>query len=440
MAKATKHTGLSDAAPAGYDIVGTHHGIHDYVLKKNGLRVLYRHDPTTPVVGVMVTYLVGSRHEAVGYTGATHLLEHLMFKGSKQFPPIRGTSALDRLGEKGALVNATTWLDRTNYYEVLPDEHAEFAIQLEADRMRNAILTEKDRAEEMPAVRSEFAMGENEALEILDKHIWATAFMAHPYHHPTIGWQEDFEQVSIERLKQFYDTYYWPNNAVVSVIGNIEERRALTLVKRHFGVHSRSPHPIPMPYTKEPRQTGKRFVSMSRAGTKNMLGVAYKVPEALHKDTAALLTLSSILADGTTSRLHRALIEKRLCSDVRPMYSPFYAPSLLPIYCTLTNGVTHQAVERTLLREIDHIAQNGVSQAELDRVLASLLTELALARDGHYAMLSALNEAIAVGDWRFFFDLPRQVKRVTTEDIVRVARTYCVLDQATIGHYNARTV
>ncbi len=417
---------------------GEYHGIEAYEYVKNGLRVLYRFDDSAPVAGLMVTYLVGSRHEAVGYTGATHLLEHLMFKGSKHFPPKRGVSVLDLLSEKGALVNASTWLDRTNYYEVLPDEHLEFAIELEADRMRNAIITEKDRAEEMPAVRSEFAMRvANVPEDHLDERIWATAFMAHPYHHPVIGWQSDFENVPIVRLQHFYDTYYWPNNAVVTILGNIPRERALGLVAKHFGVHPRSPRPIPVPYTKEPPQTGRRFVEVNRAGAKDLVAIAYKVPEALHADTPAVLALATVLADGQTSRLYRALVEKKLCSGVRSQYVPFKDPSIFTIYATLASGVSHARVEQVTLREIGRLVQDGVTKAELARVLAGIETEMAFARDGHYAMLSALNEAIAAGDWRFFFDLPAALRKVTPKLIQEVAGRYLNETTMTVGYYRA---
>ncbi len=428
---------VQSSTPKGYMHHGTYHGIEEYELKRNGLRVLYFHDPTTPVVGLMVTYLVGSRNEALGHTGATHLLEHLMFKGSKKFPKRKGVGPLDLFAARGAKVNATTWLDRTNYFEVLPEEHFEYALELEADRMRNAIITEKDRAEEMPAVRSEYAMGENEPLEALDKHIWATAYQAHPYHHSTIGWLSDIENVSIERLQRFYDTFYWPNNAYVTVVGSVERTKALALIARHFGVHQRSPHTIPTVYTQEPMQRGRRYVEVCRAGTRNIVGVSYKVPEALHIDTPALMALTGTLAHGATSRLHKALVDTKLASAVDVIYTPFKDPGLMTFYATLTNGTKHEKVERIIKETGAQIIDGGVEQSELDRVLAQIRTELAFARDGHYALLSILNEAIASGDWRYFFDMPKRLGAVTVTDVRTAARTYLSERSMTVGHYIA---
>ena len=223
-----------NSAHVGFEYLGTHHGINEYKLRKNGLTILFRHDDDAPVVGIMVTYLVGSRYEVTGNTGYTHILEHMMFKGSKKFN-FRKESILSIFEKKGGLVNASTWLDRTNYYEVVPSEHFEFAISLEADRMRNAFITQKDLEEELPAVLSEYAMHENDPVSFLDEKVWASAFMAHPYHHSTLGWLSDIKNVSAEKLKDFYDTYYHPNNAVVTIIGNVEEKEALSMVRKYFG-------------------------------------------------------------------------------------------------------------------------------------------------------------------------------------------------------------
>ena len=204
-----------------FKFIKTSEGIDEFILSKNGLTVLLLEDHAAPVATVMVTYHVGSRNEAIGYTGSTHLLEHLMFKGSKNYNKEKGTAIWTELQSIGAQINATTLNDRTNYFEVVPSEHLEKAIAIEADRMRNAFLRDKDRQPEMTVVRNEFERGENSPFDVLDKNIWATAYQAHPYHHSTIGWRSDIENISTARLKEFYNTYYWPNNATVTIIGDI---------------------------------------------------------------------------------------------------------------------------------------------------------------------------------------------------------------------------
>jgi len=421
-----------------FSLKGTYCGVEEYELIKNGLRVLYAYDSGAPVVGLMVTYMVGSRYEATGYTGSTHILEHLMFKGSKHFPSKKGISALDLLSQKGALVNATTWYDRTNYYEVLPDEHFEYAVRLEADRMRNALITKKDLAEELPAVKSEFAAGaESDPVEFLEERMWATAFIAHPYHHAVIGWESDVDNTSVEKLQQFYNTYYHPNNAIVTVTGNVDREHALTLIATHFGIHPRSKQAIPKPHTKEPPQLGRRFFEVQRFGTKNIVCVAFKVPEALHKDTSALVVLSSLLATGKTSRMYRALVEKKIASSVWKSFSPLHDPSLLLFFATPLEGVSHEKVEKALLDTCYTMLEHLVTDAELARVVSMVATEIAFARDGQYEMLSSLNESLAVGDWCFFFDLPKKIATVTPLTVQEVAKKYFKKDSLTVGYYKA---
>ena len=423
-----------NSIPTSFRRVAKSFGIEEYELKKNGLKVLYKHDGTSPVVGVMVTYLVGSRHEATGHTGSTHILEHLMFKGSKKFPSKKGVSALDILGKRGALVNASTWLDRTNYYEVLPSEHFEFALELEADRMRNAIITQKHLKEELPAVISEYAMHENNPSESLSNGMWATAFMAHPYHHPTIGWLSDIENTSVKKLKNFYDTYYHPNNAVVTIVGDVEKRKALSLVQKYFGVYKKSEKEIPFPHTTEPEQTGKRFFEINRNG-KNIVAVAFKVPEALSEDTPNIVALNELLASGKTSRLYRALVDTGMASSVWSEYMSFYDSSLMAFFVTLNNGVKHEDVENVITNVCKKVVSKGVLKNELSRALNSYLTEMGVGTDGHYALLSTLNEAIATGDWRFFFNLSKKLNKVTPKTVREVAKKYLNENGMTVGYY-----
>jgi len=431
-------TNKQNAVPSGFEFVKKQHGIEEYLLKKNGLRVLYQYDESTPVAGLMVTYLVGSRNEVAGTTGSTHILEHMMFKGSKKFPPKKGRSVINLLGEKGARVNASTFLDRTNYYEVLPKEHFAFALELEADRMRHALIRKRDLDAELPAVKSEFAMYANEPVEHLDEKVWATAFINHPYHHPTIGWIEDIEHATVERLQEFYDTYYHPNNAVVTIVGAVEKKEALGLVKKHFGVHARSKHEIPQVYAVEEKQTGKRSVEVSRKGATQVVACAYKVPEALHTDTPALLVLSEILASETTSRLETTLVKKALVSRAYVQYHPFKDSSLMMFVGLPTEGVTHDTVVQVMEKEIERVQTGGVTKEETERVVAQLQTQMALAQDGHYAKLSVINEAIAVGDWGFYFDLAKQVAKVTPEMVQEVAQHYLMKESLTVGYYKAQ--
>lgn len=411
--------------------------ITEYRLRSNGLRILLVPDTTSPVAGCMVTYHVGSRNEAIGYTGATHLLEHLMFKGSERFNGKLGTSMEHLMESRGAMVNATTWYDRTNYYEVLPKDALPLAIEIEADRMRTAILNEKDRASEMPIVRNEFERGENLPMEALDKQIWAAAFLAHPYHHPTIGWRSDIEGVSIERLKQFYNDFYWPDNATVTIVGNFTEKETLMRIKKEFGRHEKRVGAYPQVYTQEPAQEGERRVRVERAGTP-IVSVAHKIPEATHQDIPALLVLATILYDDKSSRLYRAFIDTAQATDVMVLCSQFKDPGLFQTFLTLAPGVLHTEAERLLMEEYRALTTTQVSSLELKRAKQSLRASLASRRDGPYALLSALNEDIATGDWTRFVTLPDALQAVSARDVKRVAQTY-FKDQSRVSGWFVNT-
>jgi len=228
----------------GFEVLAQERGVEELKLASNGLRVLLLPDPSVPVVASCVVYHVGSRNEAVGHTGSTHLLEHLMFKGSHKFNPSEGRPIARVLERVGAYFNATTWFDRTNYFETLPPEHLELALELEADRMRAALLRPEDLATEMTVVRNEFERGENDPFDVLLKESFAIAFREHPYHHPTIGWRSDIEATSIDRLRAFYDTFYYPDNASLVLVGTFDREAALDLVARHFGPLPRAPRPL----------------------------------------------------------------------------------------------------------------------------------------------------------------------------------------------------
>ena len=419
----------------GFEYIESSVGIEEYKMSSNDLTVLLMEDHSAPVVTFMVTYHVGSRNEAIGYTGSTHLLEHLMFKGSRSFNKKRNTAIWTVLQNVGARINATTWLDRTNYFELLPSEHLETAIAIEADRMRNAFLREEDREPEMTVVRNEFERGENDPFDALDKNIWATAYQAHPYHHSTIGWRSDIENVSTERLREFYNTYYWPNNATVTIIGDFEKEDALKLVRKYFGKHKKSPHNIPEMYTTEPKQEGPRRFVIKRKGETGIVGIAHKSPNGLNNDTYALQVLSKILGGGKSSRLYRKIVDKGLATSLFMWDFPFKDNGLFATYVFMTPDTDHGEIEQLVLDEYDNIKLNGIKNDEIKRAKAQIRSEMAFSRDGSYSIASALNEAIAIGDWKFYTTYSAKISAVTAEDIKNAANKYLQENQSTTGYF-----
>ena len=428
-------TALADDAPKGFTKIKTLGGIEEYQMDSNQLSVLLMEDHSAPVLTFMVTYRVGSRNEVTGTTGATHILEHLMFKGTPTFNKEKGTQIAATLQNIGALMNATTWLDRTNYYENIPNDHLELAVHLEADRMRNSLLREEDRQSEMTVVRNEFERGENSPFSALNKVIWGTAIQAHPYHHSTIGWRSDIENVPIEKLRDFYNTFYWPNNATISLIGDFKKKDALALIKKYFGEISASPHEIPALYTADPEQQGQRRVVVKRAGQLGVVGIAHKVPEGAHEDTYALSVLSTILDNGKTSRFYRALNDQSKAVNTFIFYFPFHDASLFVPYVFLAPGVTHEEVEKIVLDEYEKVKTEGVTQAEVDRAISQIAASTAFDRDGSFSIASQLNESIAMGDWTTYVTFLDNIRKVTPEAVQAVAQKYFNEDQSTVGYF-----
>ncbi len=429
---------LIPAEPAsvdGFTYVKTLGGISEYTLDANGLRVLVLPDRSAPVVTFMVTYHVGSRNEVSGTTGATHLLEHLMFKGTENFNRTKGNSIDQLLERVGATYNATTWLDRTNYFANLGKAHLDAYVAIESDRMRNLWLRESDRQPEMTVVRNEFEIGENSPIQALDKEINAVAYIAHPYHHPTIGWRSDIEKVSIEKLREFYNTFYWPNNATATLIGDIDVTDALALVKKHYGAIPRAPHPIPQVVTEEPAQTGPRRVTLKRAGRLGVVGIAFKTPAATHPDMPALQVLGSILTNGKNSRLYRGLTDKNLTTNVNADIGFFRDPALTTLYASLAPDVKPEDAEIALLDEVYTVKMDGVTDAEVAAAISQLMAASAYARDGAFAIASNLNEYISSGEWTLYLTLDEAIRKVTAADVKRVANQYLDEDQSTTGWF-----
>ena len=419
----------------GFSFVKTVGSISEYTLEANGLQVLLLPEHSSPTLTFMVTYRVGSRNEVTGTTGATHLLEHLMFKGSTNFNRDKGNSVDQLLSKTGANYNATTWLDRTNYYQTLGNEHLANVLAMEADRMRNLLLRDEDRQPEMTVVRNEFERGENSPFQSLIKEIFQAAYVAHPYHHNTIGWRSDIENVPIEKLREFYDTFYWPDNATISIIGDFAPAEALALVAQTYGHISRAPKPIPQIYTVEPEQTGARRVTVKRAGQLGVVAFGHKIPAATHPDFAAINILSAILGDGKNSRLYRTITDANLSTGVQNAAFATHDPSLHFLFIPLAPDATHEQVEKIALDEIERVKNGGVSDAEVQAAIAKALADAAFQRDGSFAIAGNLNEWIAAGDWTLFYTIEEAMRKVTAADVQRVAKQYFNVDQSTTGWF-----
>jgi zinc protease len=339
----------------------------------NGLRVVLSPDDRTPIVAVNLWYDVGSRHERPGRTGFAHLFEHMMFQGSKNVEKNEHHTLIQAVG--GSL-NASTWLDRTNYFETLPSHELELALWLEAERMANLLpaITQEKLDNQRDVVKNERRSSvDNVPYGTWDEKLQELLFPeSHPYHHSTIGSMEDLSAASLEDVDDFFATYYCPNNAVLTVAGDFEPDVALGMVEHHFGPIPSNPelpsHPdatlTPFVIGREVREILPDMVPLSR------VYLAYRMPTFGTPGFDALEVTSDLLAAGRASRLYAALVrERQIAQDVVSFAFPVIGgAAIFALWATARPGIAHEQLESQLLAEVDRLAQEGPADDELTRV------------------------------------------------------------------------
>ncbi len=417
--------------PAGVERVTSVEGITEYRLK-NGLRVLIFPDQSKQTITVNITYLVGSKHENYGETGMAHLLEHLVFKGTPKHPDIP-----KELTEHGTRPNGTTWYDRTNYYETFAatEENLKWALDLEADRMINSYIAKKDLDSEMTVVRNEFEMGENDPFGVLLERIYSTAYLWHNYGKSTIGSRADIENVPIDRLQAFYKKYYQPDNAVLLVAGKIDEAKTLALVADYFGKIPKPDRVLSKIYTDEPTQDGERSVTVRRVGDVQLVGAAYHVPGSSHADTAAVQALLQIMTEQPAGRLHKALVESKKAAAVFGFPYIFGEPSLFLVGAQLRQEQSLDEARDIMLKVLEDIAKNPVTKDEVERAKTNLLKEIELKLNSVEDVGLEMSEWIGYGDWRLLFVTRDRIRKLTAEEVQRVAVNYLKQSNRTLGQF-----
>ena len=407
-------------------------GISEYTLNANGLRVLLFPDAASAKVTVNITYLVGSKHEGYGETGMAHLLEHMLFKSTPKYPKL-----WQDMANRGFINNGTTWTDRTNYYEsfTASDANLKWAIEMEADRMVNSNILREELDTEMTVVRNEFEMGENRPQGTLYQKVFATAFAWHNYGNSTIGNRSDIENVGIENLRAFYRTYYQPDNAVILVAGKFDREKTLALIAENFGQIAKPTRTLPKLWTVEPTQDGERELTVRRVGDSQYLFAAYRTPAAAHPDTAALQLLMNLMTTEPAGRLYQALVKARLAVTVDVESDVMFEPSLLGFWANLNKTQSIDKAREVMLATIESAGSKPFTEVELQRVKLQLtkLYDQTLADSGRFAV--ALSEAVAVGDWRYYFYQRDRIAKVTLADVQRVAKTYFKAQNRTLGRF-----
>ncbi|MFZ6848843.1 M16 family metallopeptidase [Undibacterium sp. RuRC25W] len=417
--------------PAGIKFVRNVEGINEYLLP-NGLRVLLVPDASKPSTTVNITYRVGSRYENYGETGMAHLLEHLMFKGSKQHPRL-----WEEMSQRGVQFNGTTSYDRTNYYETFAakPETLIWALSMEADRMVNSRISGDDLKTEFSVVRNEMEKNENSAIGMLMQRVIASSYQWHNYGKDTIGARTDVENVNIPHLQAFWRKYYQPDNATLTVAGAFDSHQVLKLVAQHFGKIPRPKRVLEPTYTLDPAQDGERDVTVRRVGESPAVVAMYHTMPAANADYAATEALALILADSPNGRLYKALVEAKKVVEIFPYAANLDEPGFLLIGANLRADQDPADAKKIMTGIIEGFAQQPVTEEELTRAKAKLNSDLAQVFNDPEKFAVALSDNIASGDWRLFLLFRDRVNALTVADVQRVATTWFKTSNRTTGSF-----
>ncbi|MBI2462978.1 MAG: insulinase family protein [Candidatus Spechtbacteria bacterium] len=420
----------------GIEFVREFHGAREFVLKANGLKILlYPYALLQRGAVFMVHYNVGSRNEGLGYTGSAHFLEHLLFKGSVKFP--KDTMPIDKLfARAGAIINANTSYDRTGFFEVVSIEYLDLAMQMEADRMRKATFTDRDRQDEMSVVRNELEMRENDMAEQLYHLVNSISLLEHPYHHPIIGYRADVEGVSTNRIRQFYDEFYHPNNAMIIVVGSIPEIYVLERIKKYFAKIPRSTRAIPTVYTMEPAQKGERRVILNHMSEDmGSILLAWRTPPASHEDIPALCALSYVLSGGYSGLIDQEFVETGRVESAGTHVNCYHDASFTFIRVNMLEQNGHDILEKRIRGFLKTLQENGITEQDVERAKISAEARTLRSRDGCLKIVQELSNSEGAGSWDLYFRIPSAIRNVTPEDILRVFRTYFCDDTLTVGWF-----
>jgi zinc protease len=391
----------------------------------NGLKVLLLEDHKAPVAVMQVWYRVGSRNEQVGKTGLSHLLEHLMFKGTKKVGPEEYSKIIQHNGGND---NAFTSDDSTTYFATIASDRLPVVIDLEADRMQNLTFDDSQFTPELHVVMEERRLRtDNNPVGALFELISSVAYTAHPYRWPTIGWMNDLTQATREDALGYYRAYYTPGNAFVICVGDFSSEALRKQIQDAFGPVPAGTLPSAVRAV-EPEQQGERRAVLKREAQLPFVVQAYHVPNLSSKDGPALEVLSAVLSGGKSARLYQQLVyRKRLARDVGAGYELTSAdPGLFTVYGQPLPGKTAAMLERELLAQIARLQKEPVGEHELTKVKNGLESAFVLGQDSLFYQGMVLGQYEVAGDWRLIDTYVPSIQAVTADDVMRVASFYLV--------------
>src|SRR6188508_3418168 len=390
----------------------------------NGLTVVFLEDHSTPIVHLQMWYHVGSKNERPGRTGFAHFFEHMMFKGSKNVEPEGHPSYISSVGGQS---NAYTNEDATVFWETVPSQYLPLILWLEADRLASLRIDEKVFKTEREVVKEERRMRiDNQPYGRLNELIYDQAFTVHPYKHPTIGSMKDLEAASIEDVRDFFRTYYVPNNATLVIVGDFDTKEATELVEKHLGRVPKSTRPVPRDIPKEPAQTKERRVRLDENWPLPAVVVAHHITFDGHPDSYPLHIASKVLSDGESSRIYRKLVyDKQLALAAFGGGNIIEDPNLFFAVAIVQPGQRPEEAVDALIAELDRLRNEPISEGELQQAKNQFARDYILSRESNKDKASHLGHAVVIhndvktadGEFDIFMN-------ITQADVQRVAQTY----------------
>jgi len=406
-------------------------GVKEYKLD-NGLKVLVIEDHKSPLATFQIWYRVGSRDEPAGKSGISHLLEHMMFKGTQKY----GSKAFSKMVKKnGGVDNAFTTKDYTMYYQTLVSDRIDISIELEADRMQNLILAPKEVIAERDVVMEERRMRyDDDPQNSLYEEVVAAAFKSHSYHWPVIGWMSDISSIERNGLLGHYKAYYSPDNAVIVVSGDIQADEIIKKIKASFGDIAPASGRVVVT-SKESEQKGERRISLKREAELPYIITVYHTPSFPHPDSYALEVLGMILSGGKSSRLYSSIIyEKKLAISASADYSGLNKdPYLFLFAAAAAPGKDIKDVENALDAEIEKIKREPPTEREVQKAKNQIEASFVMGQDSIYFQAEITGMFEMLGSWKLKEQYLENIRKITPEDVSRAAKKYLHEDNRTVG-------
>ncbi|MFH2133840.1 MAG: pitrilysin family protein [Pseudomonadota bacterium] len=416
--------------------IGAHAEVFEQTLS-NGLKVIVKEDRRAPVVVQQIWYRAGSMDEKTGVTGVAHVLEHMMFKGTKTVPVGEFSR---RIAAAGGRENAFTSYDYTAYFQQLHKSQLELAMKLEADRMHNLNMSDEEFAKEVRVVMEERRWRtDDDAHALLDERLMATAYQEHPYRNPIVGWMNDLKNMTADDARLWYRTWYAPNNATLVIAGDVEAKQVFALAKKYYGRIPAGKLPARKHYA-EPAQLGIKRIVVKAPAELPYLVMAYHAPTLRDVNTDwqpyALSVLAGVLDGNDSARLNKSLVrEQQVALSIGAGYAnASRGPTMFSLEATPAAGTSVDALEAAIREQLQVIVRDGVSEEELRRVRAQVTAAEVYKLDSLFYQAMQIGQMESIGlTHQAIPVMLKKLQAVTAEQVQAVARDILRDDQLTVA-------